>query len=68
MLYVSAKYQTAIHLCTCGCQMEVVTPLGQGGWSAATDGEKVTLSPSIGNYQIPCRSHYWIRESRVVWA
>jgi hypothetical protein len=32
------------------------------------DGDLVSLSPSIGNWQFPCRSHYWIRENAIVWA
>src|SRR5688500_16775332 len=32
VLYVSRKYQTATHLCCCGCGAKVVTPLKPGGW------------------------------------
>ena len=31
------------------------------------DGESVSLWPSVGNWQKPCKSHYVIRNSRVVW-
>ena len=34
--------------------------------SVKYDGETVSLSPSIGNFQFPCKSHYWIRENRVI--
>lgn len=67
-LYISLPYQTAIHLCACGCGIKTVTPLGYDGWLLTYANETVSLSPSIGNQQFPCRSHYWIRESRVVWA
>jgi hypothetical protein len=30
--------------------------------------DTVSLDPSIGNWQFPCRSHYWIRRERIVWA
>ena len=30
--------------------------------------DTVSLHPSIGNWSFPCRSHYWIRGNRVVWA
>lgn len=66
-LYISFQYSTASHLCACGCGGRVVTPLGKADWILKFDGA-VTLSPSIGNGQWPCRSHYWIRDDKVVWA
>jgi len=68
ILYVSPKYKTAIHLCCCGCGKEVVTPLSATDWSLKVTGNDVTLHPSIGNWSFECRSHYWIRNNRVVWA
>jgi hypothetical protein len=32
------------------------------------DGEAVTLRPSIGNWDHPCRSHYLITRNKVEWA
>jgi hypothetical protein len=32
------------------------------------DGESVSLAPSIGNWEFPCRSHYWIRDNTIRWA
>lgn len=64
-LYVSRRYRCAIHLCACGCGIETVTPLNaETGWTLTVDG---TLHPSVGNNQLPCRSHYWITEGRIVW-
>jgi len=68
VLYISMDYGTVIHLCACGCGEKVITPLSPTDWQLLYDGEGVTLKPSIGNYNFPCRSHYWIRNSRVVWA
>lgn len=68
ILYVSEKFYTAAHLCACGCGSKVRTPLGETEWSFTDDPEGPTLYPSIGNWQIPCRSHYWIRNGRVEWA
>lgn len=68
VLYVSQKYHTVIHLCCCGCGLEVVTPIGPARWSMSIRGDQVSLSPSIGNWSYPCRSHYWIRSNRVEWA
>jgi hypothetical protein len=68
VLYVSDKYKTASHLCGCGCGNKVVTPLKPGGWRLTTRRGAVTLYPSIGNWNLPCRSHYWIRGDKIVWA
>ena len=67
-LYVSMEYGTAIHLCCCGCGMKVVTPLTPTDWSLAYNGKGVSLQPSVGNWSFPCRSHYWIKNSKVTWA
>jgi hypothetical protein len=61
------SYATALHLCCCGCGNEVVTPLSPLAWTLIYDGETVTLHPSIGNKSFRCRSHYFVRENRVVW-
>lgn len=68
VVYISTKYRTASHLCCCGCGNKVVTPLKPGGWTFSTDHEAVSLNPSIGNWSFPCKSHYWIRDGRVLWA
>jgi hypothetical protein len=75
-IYVSLEYSTAVHLCACGCGLEVVTPLSPTDWQIAYDGETLSLiggddavSPagSIGNWSFPCGSHYVIRRGRVHW-
>jgi hypothetical protein len=68
VLYVSIPYATALHLCPCGCGSEIVTPISRKGWSLTFDGASVTLHPSVGNWNYPCRSHYWIRRDRIEWA
>jgi hypothetical protein len=68
ILYVSHKYHTASHLCACGCRSKVVTPLNPSGWKLTTRRKKTTLYPSIGSWSLPCESHYWIREDKIVWA
>lgn len=68
ILYISVTYATAIHLCCCGCGLKVVTPITPTDWKLTFDGERVSLYPSIGNWGFPCQSHYWISNSRVVWA
>lgn len=68
ILYISLDYNTAIHKCACGCGEEVVTPIDPDGWSMIYDGEVVSLTPSIGNWSYKCKSHYWIKKGRIVWA
>ncbi|WP_223774504.1 DUF6527 family protein [Streptomyces sp. 135] len=68
LLYISVPYRTCSHLCCCGCGHEVITPLSPAQWSVTYDGENVSLSPSIGNWSLPCQSHYWIRDGRVRWS
>jgi hypothetical protein len=68
VLYVSMKYATAVHRCCCGCGNEVVTPFTPTDWSLRFDGESISLSPSIGSWTLPCRSHYFIEKGRVVEA
>jgi len=67
ILYVSDEFDVAIHLCACGCGNKVVTPLGPTGWTFTDAPRGPSLSPSIGNYQIPCRTHYWINDGDVEW-
>lgn len=68
VLYVSIPYATAVHNCFCGCNLKVVTPISPVGWQLTYDGETVSLTPSIGNWSFPCRSHYIIRRDTVLWA
>jgi hypothetical protein len=67
-IYVSIEYATAVHKCACGCGKEVVTPLSPTGWKLIFDGKTVSLDPSIGNWGFPCRSHYWVKNNRALWA
>jgi hypothetical protein len=74
-LYISKSFCLAIHLCLCGCGEQVVTPLDEivtetkriitempygYGWILTDKGGKVSMLPSIGNYDFPCKSHYII--------
>lgn len=68
VLYISEKYRTASHLCACGCGEKVVTPLSPADWHLSMDGGKVSLHPSIGNWNYACKSHYWIRRNAISWA
>jgi hypothetical protein len=67
VVYVSIEFRTAVHHCCCGCGNLVVTPLSPVKWKLGFDGVSISLSPSIGNWGFPCRSHYWIKDNQVVW-
>jgi hypothetical protein len=68
VLYVSNEFSTAAHLCPCGCASKIRIPLGPTEWTLKeTEGEP-TLWPSIGNWHLPCQSHYWITGGKVIWA
>src|SRR5256885_14991752 len=68
VLYVSEEFGAAAHLCACGCGSKVRTPLGPTGWVLDETPGEPTLNPSIGNWQFPCKSHYWIYQGEIHWA
>lgn len=67
-LYIAIQFGSVLHRCCCGCGIEVVTPLSPTQWRMIYDGQTVSLEPSIGNWNFPCRSHYWVRRNQVEWA
>lgn len=69
VIYVSKKYEIAIHLCACGCGSQTPTPFGswRDSWTLTESERGATLRPSIGNWQMPCRSHYWLTDGEVQW-
>ena len=62
VIYI-VKDNFAAHKCLCGCQNKTVMPLCKMGWMLSEHNNKISLSPSIGNYQFPCNSHYAITNS-----
>lgn len=68
ILYVSEEFGAAAHLCACGCGTIVRTPLGPTEWSLEKTEHGPSLDPSVGNWQEPCKSHYWIERGEVKWA
>jgi hypothetical protein len=68
VLYVSEEFDIALHLCACGCGAKVKTPLGPTEWSVIETKDGPSLRPSVGNWQHPCQSHYWIDRGRIRWA
>ncbi|MEA4851723.1 MAG: DUF6527 family protein [Paludibacter sp.] len=68
ILYISMNYCTAVHKCICGCGNEVVTPISRKGWKLSFDGETISLTPSIGSWNLACKSHYFITNNNVRFA
>src|SRR4051795_6282326 len=67
VLYISPDNRAVVHKCCCGCGSEVVTPLDPTQWRLIYDG-RVSLEPSVGSWNLPCRSHYWVNLNTVRWA
>ncbi len=68
VIYVSDAFETAAHLCACGCGSKIRTPLGPTEWCLEMTGRGPSLYPSVGNWQQVCQSHYFIRNGEVLWA
>jgi hypothetical protein len=68
VIYVSERFSQATHLCCCGCGTQIVTSLKPAKWSLykSPDGS-ITIRPSIGNSNSPCKSHYYITSNVVEW-
>ena len=67
VLYISMKHNTVVHRCPCGCGGLSEFMLDPIRYRIEYDGRDVTFKPSIGNSNLQCRSHYWIRENRIEW-
>jgi hypothetical protein len=67
ILYVSEEFGAAMHLCACGCGLKVSTPISPTDWTFEDTPDGPTIFPSVGNWQQPCQSHYWIRDGRIIW-
>lgn len=66
MLYISMEHCMALHLCPCGCGHEIYIQFHPSQWRLEYDGH-VSIRPSIGNFDLPCRSHYFITSDTVEW-
>ena len=67
-IYVNLSGSRAHHLCACGCGRRVLTPLNYHEWRLTGSDFSPSLTPSVGNWNLECKSHYWIRKGRTVWA
>lgn len=67
-MYISLENEIIAHKCPCGCGEKIFIPLTPIGWKMTFDGEGISISPSIGNWQLACKSHYWIENNKVIWS
>ena len=67
IVYISMKYKTVVHRCPCGCGELSEFMLDPIRFRIEYDGRSVTFDPSIGNSNLRCRSHYWIRKNEIHW-
>jgi hypothetical protein len=67
VLYICEEFDLTAHKCCCGCGEDVYNKLGPAKWKLnKAPGGCVSLYPSVGNWKYECKSHYWIRENRVI--
>jgi hypothetical protein len=66
VLYISRQFRTACHRCCCGCGTKIVTPLRPTEYRLVDSGGRVSLYPSVGNWNHSCQSHYVIRNGQIV--
>lgn len=67
VIYISIEYGCSQHKCLCGCG-EIATmslkPAWESGWDLIKHNEEIySFTPSIGNYNFPCKSHYIITKN-----
>jgi hypothetical protein len=67
-LYISMQYAVTAHMCPSGCGNKIFLPLSPAQWNMQFDGVGVSISPSVGNWEYPCRSHYFITNNEIQWA
>ena len=66
-LYIAMEKAASMHLCPCGCGLEVALPIAPDGWVLKYDGIGITLRPSVGAPPEECASHYYIDANTVTW-
>jgi hypothetical protein len=61
-----------IHLIRAGLLCDLFNPNQRierdYGWALTFDGRGVSVAPSVGNWNLKCRSHYVISGNRIEWA
>lgn len=66
VVYLNVEYELATLKCACGCGHKVVL-LCPDGHSVIDDGGYATIYPSVGVWDAPCRSHFFVTRGQVEW-
>ena len=69
-IWISHKHRTINLRCPCGCLSLTVLTLHPDRWHLCFDGRTVSLVGHTGGSvwtSSGCRSHYYIRENKVIW-
>ena len=71
-LYVvrKSKPRWVVLSCPCGCGERANARIGSDGpdsWRVTVGGGKVSLVPSILMTSGQCKSHFFVRDNRIVW-
>lgn len=66
VVFHSEEFELAGFLCPCGCghRITLLVPDSHQVWS---HNGLATISPSVGVFDAPCRSHFFIRDGGVDW-
>lgn len=67
VLYINKNDKWTLHLCPCGCGKPVMLPIGDYAWTLTERDKGVTMRPSVGNFDFPCKSHYYITVNKIEW-
>lgn len=66
VVYHSEEFEIGALLCACGCGHRV-SLLVPDSHQIMSQGDMVTVCPSIAVCDAPCKSHYFIRAGQVEW-
>jgi len=66
VIYHTEEFELAGLLCACGCghRITLLVPDSHQVWE---EGGYATIRPSIGVFDAPCKSHYFINAGSVQW-
>lgn len=67
IVYVNVEFELASMNCACGCGHKIVL-LCPDGHTVVNDGGFATIVPSIGVWDSPCRSHFFVTRGEVDWS
>lgn len=70
VLYIGRISHEIKFYCPCGCGTIITLPTsGKTNRSVMIDGNEatVTIEPSFRHDDLPCKSHYFIRDNKVLW-